>query len=453
MNTKNKRMTIMEETGSVSSHKETPDSRKIPKQRPDTSYKWYALSLMLVVYVFNFIDRSILNILAQSIKQDLGLSDTELGFMGGLAFAVFYTFMGIPIARLADNYNRRNILAVCLAIWSAMTALCAAAQNFWHLLACRIGVAIGEAGGSPPCHSMISDFFDERQRATALGIYSLGIPIGSSLGYLVGGQLNEFFGWRIAFLAVGLPGVAMALVVRFGLREPIRGITDRYREVDRDRRESVLKVLSELWSKVSFRYISLGAAFHAFVGYGVAMWIPAMFERSHGLTSGTIGYALFLLGFPGMVGTFFGGWLSDRLGMRDKRWYVWISGLATLVSIPFAAYTYLYHDPFIALFVYIVPVFFGAFYLGPTFSLAQSLSALRARAVTASILLFILNIIGLGLGPWFVGIVSDILQHFTTLCDDSLRIALVLTLFFNILSTACYLLAGRSLKRDLRLIS
>ena len=415
-------------------------------------YRWYALGLLFIVYIFNFIDRQILGILAQPIKEDLGLSDTQMGFMGGIAFALFYTFLGIPIARLADRGVRRNILAVCLTIWSGMTALCGLAGSFIQLLACRIGVAVGEAGGSPPSHSMISDIFPADRRATALGIYALGIPVGTMLGNLLGGWINDAFDWRTAFFLVGMPGVGLALLVRFTLREPVRGASDAKPAVtEAPKAETALPPVKEvflaLWARKSFRYMAIGGVLHAFVGYGVGYWIPAFFMRTHDFTSTDIGTALFWLGIPGMAGTFLGGLLGDRFAKRDVRWYVWLPGLATLISVPFAYYVYTHEDPWFGLWVYAIPTFLGSYYLGPTFSLAQSLVGLRMRALAASILLFILNLIGLGLGPQFVGIMSDVLR--SSYGEGSLQMALVIVLIFNVLSTASYLLAGRTLKADL----
>ncbi len=412
------------------------------------AYRAYALGLLVVVYIFNFIDRSILGILVEPIKQDLGVSDTMMGFLGGIAFATFYTFLGIPIARLADNGSRRNVLAVCLALWSAATALCGLAQNFFHLLAARIGVAVGEAGGSPPSHSMISDMFPADKRATALAIYALGIPIGTMLGNLGGGWINEVFDWRSAFLVVGLPGVLLALIVRFTLREPPRGAAEGL-EMGRGEAPPVMEVFKYLWERKSFKLMALGGSLHAFVGYGVGYWIPAMFNRSHGLTTGEMGIALFYLGFASIAGTFLGGYLGDKFGKKDVRWYLWLPGLATLISVPFSTFVYLYHAPYTALWVLSISYFLGAYYLGPTFSLTQGLVGLRMRALASSILLFILNIIGLGLGPQFTGIASDVLNITTDLGPDSLRWALVISLVFNVLSAFFYLLASRTLKEDM----
>lgn len=412
------------------------------------AYRWYALGLLVVVYVFNFIDRSILGILVEPIKQDLGVSDTLMGFLGGIAFAAFYTFLGIPIARLADRGSRRNVLAVCLALWSGATALCGLAANFTHLLLARIGVAIGEAGGSPPSHSMISDMFPPESRATALSIYALGIPIGTMLGNLGGGWLNEAFDWRTAFFVVGAPGLLLALVVRLTLREPVRGAAEGL-PADSGGAPPVKAVFRLLWSRRSFRYMTIGGSLHAFVGYGVGLWIPAMFMRSHGLGTGEMGVALFYLGFAAIAGTLLGGYMGDRLGARDQRWYLWLPGLAILASLPFSLYAYTTDAPYAALWTLAVPSALGAYYLGPTFSMTQGLVGLRMRAMASSILLFILNIIGLGLGPQFTGIASDLLNAWTDLGVDSLRWALVLCLTFNLASAAMYLAAGKTVRADL----
>jgi len=411
-------------------------------------YPTYALILLFVVYVFNFIDRSILNILAQSIKQDLGLYDWQIGLMGGIAFALFYTFLGIPIARLADTHNRRNIVSISLAVWSMMTAVCGLAQNFWQLLLARIGVAVGEAGGSPPSHSIISDLFASDRRATALGIYALGIPVGTMLGNLFGGYINEALDWRTAFIVVGLPGVLLALVVRFTLVEPPRGNSEQAVKA-KSEAPPVSFVFKALWSRKSFRYMSLGGALHALVGYGVGPFIPPLFIRVHEMGTADIGQALFWLGFAGIAGTASGGWLADRWAKKDVRWYVWLPGIATLISVPFAVAAYLWDDPIQAFWLMALPGFLGAYYLGPTFSLAQGLVGVRMRALAAAILLFILNLIGMGLGPVVVGITSDLLNANTDLGVESIRWALVSVLVFNILSTVFYLMAGRTLREDL----
>ena len=411
-------------------------------------YPYYVLAILFLVYVFNYIDRSILNILAEPIKNELHLYDWQIGLMGGIAFALFYTFVGIPVARLADTHNRRNIITVSLAIWSAMTAVCGLAQNFWQLLLMRVGVAVGEAGGSPPAHSMISDLFSPNRRATALGIYALGIPVGTMIGQLAGGWISQEMSWRFAFFIVGVPGLLMALVLRFTVSEPLRGYTQEV-IAHKAATPPVLFVFKALWSRKSFRYMSLGGALHALVGYGVGPFVPAMFARIHHLGTKEIGSALFLLGFAGIAGTAAGGYFADRLSVRDVRWYVWLPGIATLIAVPFSTTAYVWPTPYVAFAIMAIPAFFGSYYLGPTFALAQGLVGLRMRALAASILLFVLNLIGMGLGPVVVGVTSDLLNKFTDLGVQSVRWALVSVLVFNVLSTLFYLLAARDLKSDL----
>jgi predicted MFS family arabinose efflux permease len=406
----------------------------------------YALGVLVVVYTFNFIDRQILSILLEPIKLDLGLSDTQLGLLTGFAFAAFYATLGIPIARYADRNNRRNLIALALAVWSGMTAISGFAQNFWHLLLARIGVGVGEAGCSPPAHSMLADYFPAHQRATALGIYSLGIPIGILFGFLAGGWINEFFGWRMAFFVVGVPGLLIALVVRYTMREPPRGMAEGI--AASGAQPGVLETFRYLWQKRSFRHLAFGGALTAFVGYGVVTWMPAFLMRSHGMQTGEIGTWLgLILGIPGGIGIALGGWLADRYGARDPRWFLWIVTVALLVAMPFSLGVYLSAGPYLALLMLVVPVALGNFYQATTFSQTQGLVTLRMRAVAAAVLLFILNIIGLGLGPQVTGIASDLLRP--RFGDESLRWSLLLCSLVNIWAAYHYYVAGKHLKADL----
>jgi predicted MFS family arabinose efflux permease len=409
---------------------------------------WYSLGVLFLVYVVNFLDRSILGILNQPIKDDLQLSDTQMGFLGGIAFAIFYTFVGIPIARLADKTNRRNLLSICLAVWSGMTVLCGYAGSFAQLLVARVGVSIGEAGGSPPSHSMISDMFPENRRATALAVYALGIPAGAMLGGLIGGTLNVEYGWRVAFIAVGAPGLLLAVLVRLTMREPVRGASDATVRA-KDEAPPTMDVFRLLWTRKSFRYMSIGAALHAFVGNGVGYWFPSFLIRSHGLDTAQVGLWLFYLGFAGLLGTFLGGYLCDKLAVRDQRWYLWLPAGATILAIPFSVFVYLWPVHVQALIVVNIPIVLGLFYIAPSFALTQRMVGIRMRALAASILLFITNLIGLGLGPQITGILSDVINSYTDLGVDSLRWAMVSVLVFNVVSTIFYLFAAKYLREDL----
>jgi predicted MFS family arabinose efflux permease len=406
----------------------------------------YALGVLVVVYTFNFIDRQILSILLEPIKLELGLSDTALGLLTGFAFALFYATLGIPIARYADKNNRRNLIALALAIWSGMTALSGLAQNFWQLLAARIGVGVGEAGCSPPAHSMIADYFPAENRATALGIYSLGIPVGILFGFLAGGWLNEFFGWRVAFFVVGIPGLILAVLVRFTLAEPTRGMAEG--RIDSGEQPGVMETFRFMWRKKSFRHLAFGGALTAFVGYGLVTWVPSFLVRSHGMETGEIGTWLgLILGIPGGIGIAAGGWMADKLGNRDTRWYLWVVSVALLIGAPFAFGVYLSDSALTALLFLIVPVALGNFYQATTFSQTQGLATLRMRAVAAAVLLFIINIIGLGAGPQAVGIVSDLLSK--SYGQDSLRYSLLIFSFFNIWSAYHFYVAGKYLGNEL----
>lgn len=406
----------------------------------------YALSILVVVYTFNFIDRQILSILLEPIKNELGLSDSQLGLLTGFAFALFYATLGIPIARFADRSNRRNLIAAALGIWSAMTALSGLAGNFWHMLAARIGVGVGEAGCSPPAHSLIADYYPADRRATALGIYSLGIPFGILFGFIAGGWMNEVFGWRAAFFVVGIPGIFLAVLVRFSLREPPRGMAEG-KSLEGDQ-PSIKETFAALWAKRAFRHLSIGGGLTAFVGYGVTTWFPSFLIRSHGMETGEVGtYLGLILGIPGGIGIVLGGYLADRFGARDTRWFLWIVTVALLVSVPFAVAMYLADSAYAALGLMILPVMLGNFYQATTFSQTQGLVSLRMRAVAAAVLLFILNIIGLGLGPQFVGMLSDYLAP--TYGVESLRYALLIAGLLNVWAAVHYYFAGRHLEADL----
>lgn len=409
--------------------------------------RYYTLVLLTVVYAFNFIDRQLLAILQESVKADLGLSDSQLGLLAGFAFALFYVTAGIPIARWADHSNRRNIVAGAVFLWSLMTAVSGFAQNYTQLLLARIGVGVGEAGGSPPSHSIISDIFPPERRASALGFYSTGVNIGILFGFLLGGWLNEFFGWRVAFMVVGAPGILLAVLVRLTLSEPERGMSEN-KSAAQDA-TPFGAVLALLWSRRSFRHLALGAALNAFAGYSSASWTASFMIRSHGMSTGELGTWLALIsGLGGAIGVFGGGIIADKLSPRDKRWYMWVPAIAGLISIPFIVSVYLVDGPYMALGLSIVPGLLHNVYLGSTLATTHSLVGLRMRALSSAILFLILNLIGMGLGPTLVGMLSDQLQG--SFGVDSLRQAMLYLLPAAMAwSTIHFFLAARTLRQDL----
>jgi MFS family permease len=428
-------------------------------------YRKYALTILVLGYTSSHVDRNIMGILLEPVKADLMLTDTQLGFLSGIAFAIFYATLGIPIALVADRGNRRNIIAWAIAIWSGMTAVCGLAQNFWQLAAARIGVGIGEAGSSPPSHSMIADMYPPEERASAMAIYSLGVYFGVMIGFLVGGWVAVWYGWRAAFFVVGLPGLILALIVRYTLIEPPRGGADGIAPEKHDKPLNfetgwviVKEGFSHLWRTAAARHVVIGVTITSFVGYGGVMWGPAFLIRTHGMSIGEVStYLAVMVGIVGGFGAYFGGRLTDRLAARDVRWNTWVVAWAKVAVVPFIIAFYLTdnwpafyignHGVSILWVIYVPMAFLGAFYLGPSFAMIQTLTPPAKRALASAVMLFIINIIGLGFGPQFVGILSDFFNYTMGMGNQSLRWALFGTAMLNIWAAAHYFLAGHHLKK------
>jgi predicted MFS family arabinose efflux permease len=424
-----------------------------PAEKSDTSfitptYRRYALGLLTAVYTVNYVDRQILAILLEPIKVDLSLSDTQLGLLF-TTFGIFYATLGLPIAMLADRTNRRNVITAAMTIFSGMTAACAFVTSFWQLMLARILVGVGEAGSSPPSHSMISDMYEPKTRATALAIFSLGVNFGIFVGFLVGGYIAQWYGWRMAFLVVGLPGLALAVLVRITLKEPPRGHSEGREEAgEAEAAPTILEVLQFLLAQPSFRHIAAGATLVSFVGYGAVAWLPPFLVRSHGMAVGDIGLALSLIiGIAGGLGTYGAGYLADKLGQGDVRWYMWVVALAGMAAFPFGFSVYLVDNLSLALGLFIIPAAAGSLYLGPSLAMTQGLAPLKMRAAASALLLFILNIIGLGLGPQAVGIASDLLEP--TYGVESLRYALLIMTPLGLWGAVHFYLAAKTLGEDL----
>jgi predicted MFS family arabinose efflux permease len=410
------------------------------------AYRHYVLAILTAMYVVNYLDRQILALLLQPIKNEFHISDTALGLLAGPTFALFYATLGIPIARLADKGNRRNIIAVSLGLFSLMTVVCGLAAQFWQLLLARVATGVGEAGTGPSAQAIISDLYPPQSRATAQSFYSAGLNIGLLIAFAIGGFIAQKYGWRAAFLAAGIPGLVLVFVVMFTMREPLRGISENLK--DSGEAVPLGNVIRILWSQRSFRWIALGAAMASFSGYGATAFIPAFLVRSHHMSVAEIGLAFAALaGVGGWIGTFLAGIIADRMGRRDVRWNVYVPIGAVFLAVPFAPVFYLAHSTTVALLAAIIPTAMGAVFVGPSVTMAQGLVPLRMRATAAAILLFILNIIGLGLGPQAVGFVSDLLAP--TLGADSLRYALLIGPVAGVVSALCYWRAASTLAADL----
>ena len=411
------------------------------------SARRYALGVLVVAYTFSFIDRQILSILLPSIKAEFGVDDWVLGFLAGSAFALFYATLGVPIAVLADRGNRRNLIAVSLAVWSGMTALSGFAANIVHLALARIGVGVGEAGLSPAAHSMIADYYPPKQRSTAMGIFTLGISAGIMIAYLAGGWVAENIGWREAFLIVGVPGLLLAVLMRLTVREPKRGMSESLQ--DDGQRPRILDVARFLSTRPSFVYISVGAGMASFSGYAVASFFPTFLVRSHAMSLTDIGiYLGLVLGIAGGLGFAGGGYVGDRLGKRGQRYALRGVTVATLIGWAFAFPVYLSENLSLVLVLFVVPAIFSNAYLAITLSHTQSMVGLRMRGVASALMLFILNIIGLGLGPQVTGILSDVLAP--SFGAESMRYALLLVFCVAApISALSYFLASRTIEADL----
>ncbi len=409
-------------------------------------YTRYALGLLSVVYVINFVDRQVLSILLESIKLDLGLSDVELGLLSGTAFGIFYATLGIPIARLADIYSRKAVIVISLTLWSLMTALCGTAGGFGMLLLYRVGVGVGEAGGSPPSHALISDLFPAERRGAALGIFSLGVPIGILIGLMAGGWLDETLGWRTAFMVVGLPGLFFSVLVLFTLREPPRGMADGI--TGDAQTHTAREVIAFLWRARSFRHTALASGLYAFVGYSFVTWAPSFLKRSHAMESGEVGtWLALIIGIGGGVGVYAGGWISDRWAARDPRGRSRLPALAMFASVPFWLAVYLTNDRVLALALMVPPAAFGLMYQAPALAITQALATPAMRATAGAVLLFVINIVGLAMGPAVTGWISDRLEP--TLGAESLRYALMGVSMMLIVAGFHFWRAAKTLEADL----
>ena len=424
---------------------EPASPRESPGRRGSDAYASYVLGVLFTCYVFNWVDRNVLAILLGPMKAELGVSDTAMGFLSGLAFALFYTVLGIPIARWADLGNRRSILALGIALWSAMTVVCGLARSFAGLALARVGVGVGEAAGSPASHSLISDYFAPGRRGRALSVYAMGNYAGHFVAFVIGGWVNEHYGWRATFFVMGIPGLLLALLVRLTVREPPRGRFDG--AAGAEPRAALGEVLRFLAGQRSYVYINLGGALNALVGYGFGIWGPTFFMRVHGMGTAEVGLWLGWLGpLGGLTGTFVGGLLIDRLASRDGRWFLWIPSASALAAVPISVLLLLGAKP-LALALYAPHALLFALYIGPMFAAMQGVAPPRMRAITVAIHLLVVNLLGLGAGSLVVGALNDFLD--ASYGDSAVRYSLLLVSVTGIVSSVCFLAGARSVRRDL----
>jgi MFS family permease len=427
-----------------------------------SGYRRYALWVLLIIYTLNFLDRQVVNILAEPIKRDLGLADWQLGMMTGLAFAIFYTVLGIPIARLAETKNRPFIIGASVAAWSAFTVLCGFTQNFWQLILARIGVGVGEAGCTPPAHSLITDYVPREKRAGAIAFYSIGTPLGTLAGMAMGGLVADAYGWRVAFMVAGAPGVIFALVAAFTLVEPRRQLAADI-AARAAQKISFGAALAVLATKKTFWLVALAASIKAFVGYGHAPFTASFFFRVHGpevaelaarfglKSAGFLGLALGLIGgTAGVIGAWFGGILADRLGAKDLRAYVIVPAIASLITIPFYILAVSVGSPMAAICILTVPVLLGTLWYGPVYATAQSIVDPHMRATASAVLLLIINLIGLGLGPVAVGLLSDVLAGPVGLGEaQGVRWALILSTLLGLVAFGLFWTARKTIREEM----
>lgn len=431
----------------------------------ETAYKHYLLTLLLVILAFNYVDRLALGLLLQDIKVDLDLSDTQLGFMSGIAFALFYSVMGIPIARWADRGNRVTIITVTTALWSAAVALCGMAGSFLHLLLIRIGVAVGEAGCIPPAHSLIADYFTRAERPRAAARYMLGLPLSFVIGYFLAGWLNELYGWRMTFVLLGLPGLGLAVLAWLTLTEPRRGGTSgtaasRFAVPSLSRPEkpaplpaepSLREVCVTLWTNATFRHLLFCFSVLSFFGYGILQWQPAFFIRSYGLQTGELGtWFAVIYGFGGIAGTYWGGELASRRAASNEQLQLKAMSVALAGFAVISAGIYLSRNQYLAFGLLALATVGGNTVTGPLFATIQTLVPPRMRAIAIAALYLFANLIGMGLGPLAAGALSDAFRPWAG--EESLRYAL-LVLCPGYFWCAWHLWRGsRTVTRDLKAV-
>ncbi|NEX91762.1 MFS transporter [Caulobacter sp. 17J65-9] len=403
-------------------------------------YARLVLVMLLVVYTFNWLDRQILGILAPAIKADLGLSNTQLGALGGIAFAALYSTLAIPLALVADRTSRTWVITLSMTVWSAFTAACGFATGFWQLFLFRVGVGVGEAGGVAPSYALISQYFPPERRARAFAVYSMGIPAGLAAGVLLGAAIAKAVDWRAAFVVIGACGVIVAPIFRWVVREPARVGAPA-------ERAPVGAVFAILLRKPSFWFMGFAAAMSSLTGYGLAFWTPSIAMQTFGFDLTQTSYffgSLLLVG--GVSGVLLGGLLADVLGKADRGAYAWLSAIAWLITAPLFMMGFLSPSPWKAWLLLVVPNALTLVFVGPLTTAVQHLVPAHMRATAAACFLLINNLIGIGGGSWLLGALSDVMTP--QFGEQALRYSAVALAGFYLLAALLALLAVRPLRRD-----
>jgi len=406
------------------------------------AYSRYALGALFVLYIVNFIDRQLLNLFVEPIKGELGVSDTAMGMLTGLSFALFYTLAGFPMARWADRNSRTALITAGLVAWSLMTACSGWARNYWQLAAARVGVGVGEASFTPAAHSLISDYFPAAKRATALAIFAAGASVGNVLGFLGGGYLGEELGWRSTFILLGVVGLPVAVIFRWTVREPVRSAPAAARD------ESMWTVWRALMARPAFRFLAISASLHGFSSYGASAWTAAFLMRVHELSLFETGAVMALTaGVAATVGQIIAGRLADRLGGRDVGWYMRLPAITSLLSLPFLLAFLAAGDLWWGLVFYVPGTMIAVMWTGPTYAIAQSIAKPHMRAMASAIIIFLLNLVGMGLGPLLVGALNDLLAPRFGI--EAIRYSLMVAVAPHALASIFNLRAIRTLREDL----
>jgi predicted MFS family arabinose efflux permease len=406
--------------------------------------RYYVLGLLTVIYALNFLDRTIFNVLIEPIKKEFSLSDTTMGLLAGFGFVLFYSVLGIPIARLADRFNRRNIVSIALAFWSAMTVFCGMAQSVATLALARIGVGIGESGGTPASQSIIADLFSKNDRPRALSVYAIGTYLGVFLGYFIGGYINQYYGWRTAFYAAGLPGLALAAVLWLTISEPKRGAM-----AETFTPEPIGPTLGFLASQRTFVILLAGFCLTTYTNYATSAWIPPFLARVHHLSSAEIGtYAGTFKGLCGIAGTLLGGFVVAHIGRRDDRWKLWAPAVTSGLAGPVFALCMLTQDFTTMVAALAATSFLVGFHLGPIFAIAQTVAKPSMRALASAIMLLTAAGFGQGIGPLAVGMLNDALKN--DFGAQAVRYSLLSAAVTTSLGALLFIWAARSIRDDIQ---